>query len=107
MKKLLLATGLTILVILPIYVDESEAAVEKLEFDTTATQHNWKIYSTDYEEIEVGSHEYTYWKNFIRHKRTCQISHRIKTVVYYCDEHDHTKSETFLEEIIHSEKHRD
>ncbi|MUK90197.1 hypothetical protein GMD78_17635 [Ornithinibacillus sp. L9] len=93
---------------LPLNVDVTEAAAaEKLNVDTAETKHNWKEYSTDYEIIEVGTHEYTYWKNFIRHKRTCHISHRIKTVVYYCDIHDHTKSETFLEEIIHSEKHRD
>lgn len=95
-----------LLTILPISVKDAEASASKLEFDTVATEHNWKEYSTDYEEIEVGTHEYTYWKNFIRHKRTCTITHRIKTVVYYCEDHDHTKSETFLEEVIHSGNHK-
>ncbi|MFD1362068.1 hypothetical protein [Lentibacillus salinarum] len=68
-------------------------------------QHNWGEYSTHYETIDARSHEYTYWKNFIERTRTCDISHKIKSVVYYCDVHDHTDTEIFLEEIIHSEEH--
>jgi hypothetical protein len=68
-------------------------------------EHNWKQSSVDYHTIEVGEHEFSYWKNFMKHSRTCHISHRIKTVVYYCDIHGHTKSETILDEIIHSVKH--
>lgn len=67
--------------------------------------HNWVEYSTEYHEIPVGPHEFTYWKNLMKFKRTCEISHRIKTVIYYCDTHDHTTSEVHLEEIIHSENH--
>jgi hypothetical protein len=84
------------------------AQVENFErIPTSLEEHNWQEYSVDYDIIEVGSHEYNYWKNFMKRTRTCHISHRIKTVVYYCDIHDHTKSETILDKIIHSEKHRD
>jgi hypothetical protein len=72
---------------------------------TTNEEHNWKQSSIDYHTIEVGEHEFSYWKNFMKHSRTCHISHRVKTVVYYCDIHGHTKSETILDEIIHSVKH--
>ncbi len=68
--------------------------------------HNWKQSSVDYHVIEAGEHEFSYWKNFMKHSRTCHISHRIKTVVYYCDIHGHTKSETTLDEINHSVKHQ-
>ena len=81
------------------------AASNSMETETAGSTHNWIEYSTGYETIEVGSHEYSYWKNFIRHTRTCHISHVIKTVVYYCDEHDHTKTETELVETIHSGNH--
>jgi len=67
--------------------------------------HNWVESSTDYQEIPVKSHEFTYWKNLLKQTRTCDISHRIKTVVYYCDTHDHITTEVHLEEIIHSEDH--
>ena len=69
------------------------------------TQHNWKEYSTDTNIFQNDSHDITYWKNFISYTRTCNISHKVKTVVYYCDMHDHTKSETYLEDITHSENH--
>ncbi len=68
-------------------------------------QHNWQEYSTHYETVKVRSHDYTYWKNFIEKTRTCNVSHKLKAVVYYCDVHDHTHSEIFLEDTIHSEKH--
>ncbi|GAB3053020.1 hypothetical protein GCM10027286_15610 [Virgibacillus ainsalahensis] len=73
--------------------------------DETGERHNWKESSTSFETIPVDTHEYTYWKNFLRVTRTCEISHKVKTVVYYCDLHDHTKSQTQMEEIIHSGKH--
>lgn len=84
------------------------AEVEVLErTPRNIEQHNWKQSSVDYSVIDAGTHEYNYWKNFMKKTRTCQIYHRIKTVVYYCDIHNHTKSETTLEKIIHSERHRD
>ena len=67
--------------------------------------HNWVEYSVDYNEVDGGTHEYTYWKNFIKRTRTCHKTHVIQTVVYYCDVHDHTKSETFLDDTIHSHQH--
>ncbi|WP_085991236.1 hypothetical protein [Oceanobacillus senegalensis] len=67
--------------------------------------HNWVEYSTDFNEVDGGTHEYTYWKNFIKRTRTCQKTHMIKTVIYYCDKHDHVKSETFLDETTHSHRH--
>ncbi|GGA65784.1 hypothetical protein [Ornithinibacillus halotolerans] len=71
-----------------------------------AEEHNWIQSSVDYTLIDAGEHEYNFWKNFMKYTRTCLIQHRIKTIVYYCDKHNHTKSETTLEEVIHSEKHR-
>lgn len=67
--------------------------------------HNWEAYSTHYETVDGGSHAYTYWKNFMEQTRTCAISHKLKSVVYYCDVHDHTDSQIFFEETIHSERH--
>ncbi|MFC2949649.1 hypothetical protein [Virgibacillus sediminis] len=81
---------------------EAQAQVEERE-DTT---HEWVESSTTEDIIHADSHEYTYWKNFLRVTRTCEISHRVTTTVYYCDAHNHTKSETNLDEIIHSGKHR-
>ncbi|WP_047981799.1 hypothetical protein [Ornithinibacillus contaminans] len=87
--------------------DYRVANLEMMErIPTSLEEHNWQKSSVDYNVIEVGTHDYTYWKNFMKRTRTCHISHRIKTVVYYCDIHNHTKSETSLEEIIHSERHR-
>ncbi|SHG35796.1 hypothetical protein [Ornithinibacillus halophilus] len=97
----------SVLLILVVFLPLGSSFAEEVNDESQANKHNWQVYSTDYEEIDVGTHEYTYWKNFIRQKRTCQISHRIKTTVYYCDAHDHTRSETHLEEIIHSERHKD
>ncbi|WP_135108516.1 hypothetical protein [Lentibacillus salicampi] len=71
----------------------------------TEEQHNWVEYSIHYKTVEAGSHEYTYWKNFIERTSTCHISHRLKSVVYYCDVHDHTDSKIYLEETIHSNEH--
>ncbi|WP_010094352.1 hypothetical protein [Ornithinibacillus scapharcae] len=87
-------------------VPSAFAEVKILErVPTTIEKHNWKQSSVHYDVVEVGEHEYTYWKNFIRQSRTCQISHRIKTIVYYCEEHNHTKVETVVDEVIHSNKH--
>ncbi|GAB3794364.1 hypothetical protein [Virgibacillus kimchii] len=83
----------------------TSAAVDHIASETNGSTHNWEEYSTSHETIEVGTHEYSYWKNLIRHTRTCHISHVIKTVVYYCDEHDHTKIETEVVETIHSGNH--
>ncbi|MFD1037494.1 hypothetical protein ACFQ3N_03520 [Virgibacillus byunsanensis] len=82
-----------------------EAKAQENEIGYKDVQHNWLEFSTGYETIETDSHEYTYWKNFMRHTRTCDISHKIKTVVYYCDLHNHTNSKSFLEETIHSFRH--
>ncbi len=70
-------------------------------------EHDWKQSSVNYQIIEVGEHKFSYWKNFMKRSRTCQISHRVKTIVYYCDIHGHTKSVTFLDKVIHSEKHHE
>src|SRR5690625_1830196 len=98
---------LCIIILISISPDTSTAdtADADLDRESNGTTHNWVEYSTSFETIEVGTHEYSYWKNFIRHTRTCHISHVIKTVVYYCDEHDHTKVETELVETIHSGNH--
>lgn len=79
--------------------------VENDIYGPVDTEHNWKEYSTDTEILHIESHDIPYWKNFMRYTRTCDISHEVKTVVYYCDLHDHTKSETYLEDITHSENH--
>lgn len=100
--KVSIVLGIFILFAIP----SSYAEVRMLErVPTTIQKHNWKQSSVHYEVVEAGEHEYTYWKNFIRQSRTCQISHRIKTIVYYCEEHNHTKIETVLDKIIHSNKH--
>ncbi|WP_099159739.1 hypothetical protein [Virgibacillus ndiopensis] len=85
---------------------EMKAAVMEHGSEEVGQQHNWEKSSTNYDRIHTGSHEYTYWKNFMRETRTCDISIKIKTVVYYCDLHDHTKSTTHLEETIHSGRHK-
>ncbi|MBC5637738.1 hypothetical protein H8S33_13055 [Ornithinibacillus sp. BX22] len=95
------------LVILTVLFFGAQQIVMAERIPTTTEEHNWQQSSVHYDTILVGEHEYTYWKNFMKRKRTCTISHRIKTVVYYCDIHNHTKVETFLDEVIHSEKHRD
>lgn len=93
------------MIFLPIDLPEAGAEVTEQDTETEDSEHNWQESSTDYNTIQTGSHEYTYWKNFIRETHTCEISQRIKTVVYYCDIHDHTKSETEVEETIHSGRH--
>ncbi|WP_163971891.1 hypothetical protein [Oceanobacillus halotolerans] len=86
-----------------ITMDTTVAEEYGQESDTI--EHNWEQYSSETNVIEAGSHEFTYWKNFIQRTRTCNLSYEIKTVVYYCDIHDHTRSETFIEEEHHSEDH--
>ncbi|WP_139223995.1 hypothetical protein [Lentibacillus halodurans] len=102
MKPSLLVFSLIFTIYLVIGLMQAEAKPNEGE----TKQHNWQEYSTHYETVDAGSHEYTYWKNFIERTRTCDISHKLKSVVYYCDLHDHTDSQIFLEETIHSEKHK-
>ncbi|MFD1848727.1 hypothetical protein [Oceanobacillus bengalensis] len=106
MKKYMLMFGMILSVSLVAFSTQV-VAEEVLENPIPQVKHNWVEYSTGFDEIEAGTHEYTYWKNFIKRTRTCLITHKIKTVVYYCDLHDHTKSETFLDEVIHSHQHSD
>ncbi|WP_249870357.1 hypothetical protein [Oceanobacillus saliphilus] len=105
MRKRIIAISLFCAIFLTVQLTEATAAVMSNDIQETTAEHNWVEYSTDIKEFEVGTHEITYWKNFMRYTRTCTISHVIRTVVYYCDIHDITKSETFLEDIVHSEKH--
>lgn len=67
--------------------------------------HNWKKSSTDHTKVDAYQHDYTIWDNFQNKTRTCSVSHEIKTVVWYCDLHNHTKSEVSIEETIHSNQH--
>lgn len=69
-------------------------------------EHNWQVQDTYTEKVDGGEHEFTYWKNFMRHTRTCQIIHHIKVVVYYCDVHDETKTESTLIKTEHSGRHK-
>ncbi|UJL45481.1 hypothetical protein KFZ58_13855 [Virgibacillus sp. NKC19-16] len=105
MKKFSLAIGLALMIFLPMDLPKAAAEANPQETEEGDSEHNWQEYSTDYNTIQTGSHEYTYWKNFMRETGTCEISQRIKTVVYYCDIHDHTKSETEVEETTHSGRH--
>ncbi|WP_157087658.1 hypothetical protein [Oceanobacillus damuensis] len=105
MRKRMMAMSLLYAFFVTMQLTESEAAVMDKDIQGTAVEHNWVEYSTDIKEMEVDTHDITYWKNLMRYTRTCTISHVIRTVVYYCDIHDHTKSETFLDDVIHSEKH--
>ncbi len=67
--------------------------------------HQWKKTSSEFEMIHADTHEYTVWHNFIKKTRKCDITHRMKTDVWYCDLHKHTRSEVSLEETIHSNRH--
>ena len=86
-------------------IHEADAATMETDGEVSMQQHNWKVYHTDHSVIEAGTHDFTYWKNFMRKTRTCHITHEMKTVVYYCDLHDHTKSETSLIKVNHSLGH--
>ncbi|WP_074597583.1 hypothetical protein [Sediminibacillus halophilus] len=97
-KVILLLVLMGIMGSMPVF-----ASPEKVEESTE--EHNWERMDTEYEVVPVDTHTYTVWRNFIRHTRKCDISHRIKTDVWYCDLHHHTRSSSTIEEIIHSEKH--
>jgi len=101
MKKILLSTGLLLVLLLfaaPVAGAEDSSPTENMT-------HNWEISSTDFTTIHAATHDITYWKNFMQESRPCDVFHRLKTVVYHCDKHDHTTSETMLEEITHTEDH--
>lgn len=100
MKKWIIVLG-AILVLSTINMSSIYAATDKSEMD----HHNWVEYSVDYHEVDAGTHEYSYWKNFMKRERTCQITHVIKTDTFYCNKHDHIKVETTLENIMHSHQH--
>ncbi|WP_222599291.1 hypothetical protein [Aquibacillus kalidii] len=76
--------------------DEQEVRVE----------HNWKRMSSEFKLVHTDTHDYTVWHNFIKKTRKCDISHRMKTEVWYCDLHNHAKSEVSFEETIHSHQHK-
>ncbi|QKY70054.1 hypothetical protein [Lentibacillus sp. CBA3610] len=67
-------------------------------------RHNWQEYSTHTKRRKLD-HMNIHTGNFIERTRTCDVSHELKSVVYYCDVHDHTHSEIFLEDTVHSEEH--
>ncbi|MDL4842208.1 hypothetical protein [Aquibacillus rhizosphaerae] len=67
--------------------------------------HNWAKTSSELKMVHDDSHQYDVWHNFIKKSVTCDITHKIKTEIWYCDLHNHTKSEVSLEETIHSHKH--
>lgn len=107
MKKTFLSTGLLLALLLfasPLAGAE-EAPTQEDSSPTDNMTHNWEISSTDFTTIHAATHDITYWKNFMQQSRPCDVFHRLKTVVYHCDEHDHTTSETVLEEITHTEDH--
>ncbi|MFD2762093.1 hypothetical protein [Lentibacillus juripiscarius] len=95
-----LSIQMTVIMLVCLHPGFSTAAAKE-----NSEAHNWVEYSTHVETVDAGSHEYTYWKNLIQRTRTCDISHKLKSVVYYCDTHDHTDVEIFHEETVHSEKH--
>ncbi|WP_197046643.1 hypothetical protein [Oceanobacillus salinisoli] len=104
-KYVLVLSALVIMMAMGALEVDPAKAVQRDVTKMDELEHNWVEYSVDYNEVDGGTHEYTYWKNFIKRTRTCHKTHIIKTVVYYCDKHDHTKSETFLDETIHSHRH--
>ncbi|MRH41812.1 hypothetical protein GH741_03890 [Aquibacillus halophilus] len=85
--------------------EESKITVYEKERQLNKTPHNWKKTSSQFEMVHADTHEYTVWHNFIKKTRKCDITHRMKTDVWYCEFHNHTKSETSLEETIHSNRH--
>lgn len=79
-----------------------------IEVDTDGSKnihHNWKKTSTEIKVIDAGTHEYSVFHNFIKKTRKCDISHKVKTEVWFCDLHNHTKSEISLDETVHSYEH--
>ncbi|SDJ76695.1 hypothetical protein [Sediminibacillus albus] len=75
------------------------------EHDETAVPHKWEKMKPQYDTVKVDTHTYTLWRNFLKKTRNCDISHKLRTDIWYCEIHNHTKVETSIEEIIHSEKH--
>ncbi|MFD1334289.1 hypothetical protein ACFQ4N_01690 [Oceanobacillus iheyensis] len=83
-----------------------ETIAEPLEGDTPKnTIHQWKEIENHVEKIHVDTHDIEYRRNFIKETRPCKIYHHIRTIVYYCEIHGHTKVETILEKVEHSEDH--
>ncbi|WP_053219894.1 hypothetical protein [Virgibacillus senegalensis] len=97
-KILLLTFLLGFLGSVPVFASPEEA-------EESGGEHNWERMDTEYETIPIDTHTYTVWRNFIRKTRECEISHRVKTDVWYCDLHHHTRSASTIEEVIHSERH--
>ncbi|TMN21503.1 hypothetical protein FH966_00960 [Lentibacillus cibarius] len=96
---------ITVLMLVCLLFSLNETEVKSLAAEDSGA-HNWQEYSTHVETVDVGTHEYTFWRNFIEHTGTCNISYKLKSVVYYCDVHDHTDAKIFHEETIHSEEHK-
>lgn len=105
LRTTLLTVGITFLLLFSINLTDAKAAEVNNDTNPVDTQHNWEESSSNHEVIQTDSHEFSYWKNFIRQTGTCTISLTLKTVVHYCDVHDHTKSKTYLEDTVHSERH--
>lgn len=100
MKKMMVV--IAILVLSTFSISSIHADMNTLESND---EHNWVEHRIDYHEVDGGTHEYSYWKNFIKRERTCHITHVIKTITYYCDKHDHIKVDTLLEKTKHSHHH--
>ncbi|WP_010647882.1 hypothetical protein [Oceanobacillus massiliensis] len=104
-RKIATVLSLMYLSFIAVEIQETDAAALETDGEIAEFQHNWKVYHIDHSVIEAGSHDFTYWKNFMRKTRTCHVTHEMKTIVYYCDLHDHTKSETSLVKANHSTGH--
>ncbi len=98
MQRHIIKGVLVFLILMPMRLTNAE----EMEVEQ---QHNWEESGTNHEVIQTETHNYYYWKNFIRQTGTCEISLKLKTVVYYCDLHNHTKTKSNIEERLHSEKH--
>lgn len=105
MKRFFVGSALAALIVCLPGGREISAVQRDAEKHHPTALHDWRISSTASDIIDMGTHTYSYWKNLMQHNRTCEISHQMKTKVYYCSIHNHTKSKTVLEEIIHSESH--
>lgn len=104
MRKIVFLLAMVVLVSALLYSPAAQALPTQGQ-EKEEEAHVWEHSSTNYETVQVGSHEFDYWKNFLRYSRTCDVSHKLMTVVYYCDVHDHTASETHIEDVVHSHKH--
>ncbi|WP_138415196.1 hypothetical protein [Aquibacillus sediminis] len=97
-----------IVTIAPLYSSLASSTDEEEEpevVETDESNHNWKKTSSQLEMVHEDTHEYTAWHNFVKRTFKCDITHKIRTDVWYCDIHDHTKSDVSLEETIHSRDH--